>query len=591
MKTIHCLLITATISLFSCISSQQQEKESIRINQIGFYPSQEKVAIWDNELAQDYIIIDERQNIIDKGTTQQHTISPFSQKQRYKIDLNAINQIGKYTLLVDNEKAEFEVKNNMLTPLSKAALRSFYFQRSGVPLSEQHAGGWSRPTAHPDTLIYIHPSAADENHKAFSTISSPYGWYDAGDYNKYIVNSAYTIGLILTGYQLIPNYYEHLNLNIPESNNSTPDILDEMYFNLKWMLTMQDSCDGGVYHKLTTQDFEGFIAPDKCKQKRYVVAKSTAASLDFAAVMAQSCRIYREQPDYRNFSIHALNAAKSAYQWAKQHPEAIYDQKNINSQYKPQITTGEYGDGHIRDEFFWAACELYISTLEPEYLEDLKKYMPKEFANHGWGGVDALGIYSLLINEERIGLSKQSKEIDEINNNLRKQLLSYAKHEMKKIEGSNFNSMFGNDKNDFGWGCLAEKCINPAISVLIAGKLCDNQSFDKYLQSAFHNMDYILGRNAMGFCYVTGIGRKSPMNIHHRLSAADNIEKPLPGFLVGGPNPNQEDKSSGATYQSEFADESYSDTLPSYASNEIAINWSASLVVLAGLLDAWGNDK
>ena len=168
-------------------------------------------------------------------------------------------------------------------------------------------------------------------------------------------------------------------------------------------------------------------------------------------------------------------------------------------------------------------------------------------------------------------------------------LLEYAQLQMKEIEGSSFNSMFGNKESDFGWGCLAEKCINPAISVLIAGKLCDNESFEKYLQSAFHNMDYVLGRNATGFCYVTGMGKKSPMNIHHRLSAADNIEKPLPGLLVGGPNPNQEDKESGAFYDSEYADESYSDTLPSYASNEIAINWSASLVVLAGLLDAWGN--
>lgn len=49
-------------------------------------------------------------------------------------------------------------------------------------------------------------------------------------------------------------------------------------------------------------------------------------------------------------------------------------------------------------------------------------------------------------------------------------------------------------------------------------------------------MDYILGKNATGYCYVTGFGMKSPLYPHHRLSASDDIEAPLPGFLVGGPN-------------------------------------------------------
>lgn len=587
MKNGFCIWVIIAISLSSCKTTLQEENTSIRINQIGFHPSQEKIAVWDNESSSKYIILDEMKNVIDEGETQKVTISPFSQKQRYTIDLNSITQAGNYTLLIDSEDVDIDVKNDILTPLSKAAIRSFYYQRSGVPLQEQHAGKWNRPAAHLDTLVYIHPNAADDMHEANSTISSPYGWYDAGDYNKYIVNSAYSIGLILTGYQLIPHYYENLSLNIPESNNSTPDILDEMYFNLNWMLTMQDSCDGGVYHKLTTPNFEGFIAPSKCKQKRYVVAKSTAATLDFAAVMAQASRIYQNKTDYPEFSIQAINAAKQAYQWAKQNPNIFYDQKKLNSQFKPEITTGEYGDRSVEDEFYWAACELYVTTLDPQYLKDIKMYMPKEFANHGWGKVDVLGIFSLLINKSHLYSNEQTHDIIEL---LQKQLLDYAKLEMKRIEGSSFNSMFGNKASDFGWGCLAENCVNPAISVLIAGRLCDNQSFEKYLQSAFHNMDYILGRNATGFCYVTGLGSKSPMNIHHRLSAADNIDKPLPGFLVGGPNPNQEDKNSGATYRSTYVDESYSDTLPSYASNEIAINWSASLVVLAGLLDAWGND-
>jgi endoglucanase len=83
-----------------------------------------------------------------------------------------------------------------------------------------------------------------------------------------------------------------VKLNIPESNNQVPDVLDESLWNLRWMLTMQDPEDGGVYHKLTNAKFDGMIMPDKAVAPRYVVQKSTAATLDFAAVMAQASRVF-----------------------------------------------------------------------------------------------------------------------------------------------------------------------------------------------------------------------------------------------------------------------------------------------------------
>lgn len=91
-------------------------------------------------------------------------------------------------------------------------------------------------------------------------------------------------------------------------------------------------------------------------------------------------------------------------------------------------------------------------------------------------------------------------------------------------------------------------------------------------------MDYLLGRNATGYSYITGYGYKTPLYPHHRLSASDNIEEPLPGFLVGGPNPGQQD---GCNYPSNIPDESYIDEEASYASNEIAINWQAMFTYFA----------
>jgi endoglucanase len=122
------------------------------------------------------------------------------------------------------------------------------------------------------------------------------------------------------------------------------------------------------------------------------------------------------------------------------------------------------------------------------------------------------------------------------------------------------------------------------VALLFAHKLTNDQ---RYLVAAGENADYVLGRNALGFCFVTGFGTKSPMHPHHRISAADSVEKPFPGLLVGGPNPGQQDKADiKTTYRSSLPDESYLDVVDSYASNEIAINWNAELVALMAWLDA-----
>ena len=205
--------------------------------------------------------------------------------------------------------------------------------------------------------MMAHPSAASKERPARTILSSPKGWYDAGDYNKYIVNSAFSIGLMLQSYQLNQNYFNSIHTNIPESTNQIPDLLDEIMYNLEWMLTMQDPSDGGVYHKLTTPNFEGFVMPKDCHQQRYVVQKSTAATLDFAATMALAARIYNAYPQYQKFCQQAIQAAERAYAWAVKNPTVYYDQDGINEKFSPKISTGTYGDNHAEDEFFWAATE------------------------------------------------------------------------------------------------------------------------------------------------------------------------------------------------------------------------------------------
>lgn len=572
MNKMLCLCLT--LGGFSACS--QPEAVDVRLNQVGYYPRQEKVAVVDGGRVDRFTVVDVATGTeVFSGTPAYTTFNSWSPKERTVLDFSGLQTPGKYLLKIDGGEAEFEVKDGALSPLADAALKSFYYQRTGMPIEAQYAGMWSRPAGHPDTHVMIHPSAAGPVRKAGDIISSPKGWYDAGDYNKYIVNSGYSIGLMQAVYRLFPDYFAKQDINIPESGNRTPDLLDEMHYNLSWMLTMQDPADGGVYHKLTTPSFEAFIKPTECKQQRYVVQKSVTAALDFAASLAQASQLFvAYEEDYPGFARQALEAARRAYDWAVTHPDALYKQEELNRQYDPDVSTGAYGDRSARDEFFWAASELYYVTGDRKYRDKAVECAPDAYSAPSWGSTSPLGCFVWLL---------PARELDEADrafaDRLESLLLAYADQSVKGADKSAFHAPYGDEERDFFWGCLSEQGANQATSLVYAYLLSGNKD---YLANAYRNMDYILGRNATGYCYVTGFGSKSPMHPHHRLSAADDVAEPLPGFLVGGPNAGQQD---GAAYPSSLPDESYADEVNSYASNEIAINWSAGLVALSSALD------
>lgn len=569
-RTIKCGLLLACVLMPASVFAQ------IRLNQVGMYPSQEKTAVIEGEVRQGEIsVVSATTGESFQPKVLRVATSPWSGKRRTIVDFSQLTTPGNYTIKCGQHTVSFSITKSALQDVTKGALKSFYLMRTGMPIEECYAGEYARPMGHPDTQVYIHPSAASPKRKAGSVISSSGGWYDAGDYNKYIVNSAFSIGIVLVSYEQNKAYYDRLTVNIPESGNQTADVLDEMMYNLRWMLTMQDPDDGGVYHKLTTPSFEGFIMPTDCHQPRYVVQKSTAATLDFAAVMAQAARIFRGNSDYPHFAEQAQKAALSAYQWAACNPQVLYNQDKMNEQFDPDVYTGTYGDGHLDDEWFWAATELYLLTGDKIYARTAEKYQPQRFSAPTWGNVATLGVYDWLGGNH-----------DDGKNTYRDQLLGYCDSLIATTATSSFQTPSGNSPRDFGWGCLAEAFCANGLSLLYAYRLTGDA---KYLVAAQQNLDYILGRNATGYCYITGFGSQSPMFPHQRLSAADGIVKPLPGFLVGGPNPGQQDKMPTLVYTSNEPDESYMDKAESYASNEIAINWNASLLALLGWLENYWN--
>ncbi|MFS2139152.1 glycoside hydrolase family 9 protein [Duganella sp. Dugasp56] len=541
----------------------------IKLNQLGFLPASYKLAVVPNVAAQKFAIVEAGSGAeVMAGELGPAALWAPSGETVRQADFSGLVQPGRYQLRVAGlpDSAPFTVAADAYQALNAAAIKYYYLNRAGTALPERHAGVFARAAGHPDTQVLVHDSAASAARPAGTVISSPKGWYDAGDYNKYIVNSGITTYTLLAAYEDFPEFFKAQQLNIPESGNGIPDLLNEALWNLEWMLSMQDPNDGGVYHKLTNKAFDGIaVMPDQATQARYVVQKTTAATLDFAAVMATASRVlapYDKQ--LHGMPARMLAASQAAWQWAQAHPKALYLQPK-------DIATGEYPDQDVSDEFAWAAAELYIATRNDDYYKAMQA-TKLEATVPSWGDVHGLAWMSLARHRKQLSAAADQALIAGRIDALAGKLLAAWK-------GSAYGVAM--QTGDFVWGSNAV-ALNQAMMLLQGYQLNGRR---EYLQAAQSSLDYVLGRNPIDTSFVTGYGIKSPLHPHHRPSEADGIAAPVPGMIVGGPQPGQQDKKDcRQPYPSAMPAKAWLDNVCSYASNEIAINWNAPLVYVSAAI-------
>ncbi len=560
MKNLIFSLIVSAL-LFASLGSTIEETSSsdkIRINQLGFYPNSMKQFLVTDTEAGTFQLIRPEGDVAYSGKLTDNGTWEASGENVMLGDFSSCETPGKYYIIVDGKikSQPFEIKEGLYQEALQAAIKSYYFQRASMPIEETWGGICKRGAGHADEQCVFHPSSGHSE----GTLNSPGGWYDAGDYGKYTVNASLSTGQMLHFVEQYPNAIADGSLNIPESGNGMSDLMDELKYELDWILTMQDQ-DGGVFHKVTAKNFSGFIMPADYDLERMVIGKGTAATLNFAAVMAQASRLYKDIDS--QWSATALTAAEKAWKWA-------VENNNIAFKNPRDVRTGEYGDDLFSDDFYWAAAELFISTKKKEYLDHLasnEQEYTLQLTNSWKFFVRNNGFHSLLENRHLLD--------PELATSLKSGHLALADEILANIENHPYRIAL----DRFEWGSNSDM-LNQAMILCIAHRLTDEE---KYLAGAEQITDYIFGKNATGYCFLTGFGTKKVMFPHHRPSGADGIDEPVPGFIVGGPNGDRQD-SYAVDYPSKYPAKSYMDVQESYASNEVCINWNAPAVFVLAYL-------
>lgn len=481
----------------------------------------------------------ETEEIVFEGTARLWNNGAVHEQSGDKIwylDFSEFNQTGLYRIedsVSGQQSHPFEIRENPYKNVLKAAMRSFFYQRSGYEKKAQFAGeNWADDAAHlqdKETRDFFDQNNSNRFRNLYG------GWFDAGDYNKYVTFASGAVHPLLASYRLNPGIWGD-DYNIPESGNGLPDILDELKWEVDWMLRMQME-DGGVIIKMGAKDYYGASPPSTDTRDRYYGRVSTSSTIAFASMAAHAALVYREFPEWQEYADTLEQAAIKAWEYfsVRQTLDTDSDQGEIKAGDADRSVESQLSEEAI------FAIYMFALTGEAKW-NDLVEESYRNIPLLGWWGPynnyfgEALLFYTTLAD------AKETVKGDILNSFGSKPAPFYGLSE-------NFDPYYaGMPNSQYHWGSLSVMA-NIGVLNLSVVRYLDEADPGNYRQRAKDILHYIHGRNPLDKSYLSNMyayGAENPVNeFYHGWfshgSAWQNTvtsEKggPAPGFLVGGPN-------------------------------------------------------
>ncbi|GAA3838854.1 cellulase [Sphaerisporangium flaviroseum] len=559
----------------------------VRVNQVAYLPKGPKNAtvVTDATTALPWQLKNAGGDVVASGNSTPRGVDESSGQNVHSIDFGSYTTAGTgYTLTADGETSRpFDIGGGAYAALRTDSLKFYYPQRSGIAILDNLRPGYGRPAGHVgvppnqgDTNVPCQPGVCDY------TLDVAGGWYDAGDHGKYVVNGGISVAQLMSEFERTKNAatakpHTDGTLEVPESGNGVPDILDEARWEQEFLLKMQvpdgKPFAGMAHHKIHDQNWTGLpLLPHLDAQKRELHPVSTAATLNLAATAAQAARLYA--PYDAAFAARNLTAARKAWAAAKANPDKLASPADGTG-------GGAYDDADVRDEFYWAAAELYITTGEQEFKDYVLAspmhtsdiWGPRGF---DWGHVAQLG---------RIDLATVPNALPG-RDQVRQSVVEGAEKYLATLTAHPYGMPYNPPTYDWGSNNLV---LNNMVVMAAAYDITGTR---KYRDGVLQGIDYILGRNALNHSYVTGYGEVASHNQHSRWYSHQldpSLPNPPKGTLAGGPNSSIQDPAAQEKLQGCKPQFCYIDDINSWSTNELTINWNSPLAWISAFVADQGD--
>jgi endoglucanase len=467
----------------------------------------------------------------------------------YECDFSRFKTTGKYVLAVQGLGASFpfQIDADIYRPAFVTTTRGLYHNRSGIALVQPYTEFVRAAPHNPvqtsgfrDKLKYTSSRVIDwknsDNDPADKpkieagikgTINSA-GWYqDAGDWDSYPTHLRVASEL-LTAYELAPRNFGDGDLNIPESGNRLPDILDEAAWlprfcqRLRAELLTKKFGTGGIGLRICGDHFggDGEGVPSYKDVNRTWIASgedpmSTFRYAATAAQLAYCLKVARRSDPKR---VDWTKEAKEAYAWAVANTKPGDESKVIAFR-------------------AYAASALFRLTedkaYETRFKTDIANQNAGDLTSEDWQYgtyIYALGGAPTLVRDAATLTKVRNAIFDQAN--------------FFTDTGANRSLRWG---GNFYFPMLIGLLSTPMIMpIAVASKIStDAIQSAKYRSSLYTTADYFLGTNSLNMTWTTGLGARRPERVFHLDAWYNGKSGPHPGIVPYGPWRKDNDQGQG----------------------------------------------
>jgi hypothetical protein len=455
---------------------------------------------------------------------------------------------GTYVLEVDGVGCSFPFKigDDVYREAFHTAVRGLYHNRSGIALTKPYTE-FERPAPHnplltpgfKGKLVYTKSRFVDWKNGDADLADKPaivagivgpldaWGWYqDAGDWDSYESHLSVPAILLLT-WDLAPGNFSDGELNLPESGNGIPDLLDEAAWlprfcqRLRAELLKKNYGTGGIGLRVCGDHFggDGEGTPSYLDVQRQWIASGEDpwSTYRYAGVAAHLAWCLKKAGLSDPEKVDWAKEAKESFAWAASHTKEGDEEGRPSAGYP------------LREARAYAAASLFRLTGDDAYQKRLAQDTSGVKADTSLSDSARWGpwIYSL-------GGGPGTYDPE-----LKARLLAAT------LQGCRQAAIETPSRRALRWGgnwampMLVGQQTTPWILEGMLGAVLveksDPEQARRYRAGVVTTCDYFLGTNSYNMTWVTGLGPRHPREVFHLDAWCNGKPTVHPGIVPYGP--------------------------------------------------------
>lgn len=435
----------------------------IIVDQLGYRTQSTKVVIFQGREIPEYFQVIEEQSgeVVFTGIPENKEWNKAAGEYNSYGDFTELETAGVYYIKAPflGRSYSFSIENQLYQDIFAQACKQYYYNRCGMTLTREYAGEGAHNACHTGKAVLREDSSVSRD-----VIG---GWHQDEKGQKEVCQAAKSMSVMLLAYELYGTAFQD-NAGIPESGNGIPDILDEIRYEVEWLLKMQDEKTGAVYAGVTVYEPGGGV-PGKTTDI-YIEPSNPKADMAFAMALAKFSYLYQSYDT--EYATNCLKAADRAWKHA--------------------LLTGNGEPDCFR---FAAAAEIYRASGQPSCYKYIAEY---------YRGKREEGFSEEII---LIGSVTYLSTTQPVNVLLCEDIMEDLMGRAEKISGASKKSVFltsGSGKKEENGKLLLDM-----MYLTVADHVISNHEYETIIENHLH---YFLGRNENSVCYLDNVGSNSYRN-------------------------------------------------------------------------------